>query len=149
GDDIKPEMLSLLTGLPEDKIWRTTVLLHKIGAVEFRPETRLQKKPPARPQMPAQPPPPKPAEPPKPPPVAPVTPIVKKSEEVIAPAPTPVLNKELEAKRAMKDAEISFNKAEEEYALKNYGRAAHFCKEALNYYQDARYWHLLGISYAQ
>lgn len=174
GEDMKLDTLGLLTGMPEEKILRITCLLQKIGALELRSATARRPRPAVKAAPPLQPPPPIPPPPPKPEPPIPVVakppakePAVEKPappaatpsprerkltfEEALIPVVPVVVakpEKDAVAERRNK-SEKYFQKAELEYDSGNYGKAAHFCREALQHYQDARYYHLLGASYAR
>jgi serine/threonine-protein kinase len=168
GEDMKLDTLGLLTGMPEEKILRMTCLLQKIGALELRPATVIRRpRPAAKPAPPPPPPVPRPdppaakpivvkpppsePKPEKPPPTA-TTPNTKERklsfEEVLTPTSAPKPEKDTVAERKKK-GEQYLQKAEQEYDNGNYGKAAHLCKEALQHHQDARYYQLLGASYAR
>jgi tetratricopeptide (TPR) repeat protein len=161
GEDMNLNTLTVLTGFPEERVLRMTYLLQKIGALELRSaavrQVKRARKPayprsdefrqpdPVKQQPPANPVDEKPAVEQQPPALLEKPTQAPSAEPFVA---SPTQSKEKQA-WAQKSAELCFQKAEAEYEDGNYGKAAHHCKEALQHHQDAKYYHLLGASYAR
>lgn len=151
GEDTTPATLGVLTGLPEERILRILSLLQGIGALELRsaasrPPRRIARQAPSPPRLP---PAPKMQEPAPVPPLRPEpanTAIDRKPAQQQAPAPRAEPQQVFSP--AAKAASV-FQKAEEACDAGNYGLAAHLCKEALQYQQNAEYYQLLGACYAR
>jgi serine/threonine protein kinase/Flp pilus assembly protein TadD len=148
GEDITPDTLAILTGLPEDKMLRILYLLQRIGALEFRSALAAKPKRVKRPS------------------VEPVVTRVPKTELSTKPrgdlpevktggagAPQPPVAeapiKVLSAEDKLREAEVLFHKAEEACDSGNYGMAAHLCKEAIEMHVAPEYYQLLGAAYAR
>lgn len=176
GDDISPETLGMLTGLPEEKLYRILYLLQRIGALEFRSAVhrkprRVQRFAPVaipQPQTVAPVAPVPPAPMPAPAVAVPVAPAPAAAVRPAAPAPITVVNEPprptvplepapvpgrssipgVDPEWKIRKAEALYQKAEEACDLGNYGMAAHICKEALSYHEWAACYNLLGAAYA-
>lgn len=158
GEDISPETLGMLTGLPEEKLYRILYLLHRIGALEFRSAAvrkprRIQRAA-SLPVAASQP-----IETINPVPVVkvPTAPVraVTETPKPTAPVqqqtpPAASANpvKEISPEWKINKAEELYRKAEEACDLGNYGMAAHLCKEALGYHEWAACYNLLGAAFA-
>ena len=163
GEDMKPSTLQLLTGLSEERVLRIVSLLQSIGAIELRPVVvtkaeRTFRKPAAPIPRPVAPssnrkeatqrekiaPAPVPSHAPAPaPPNVPEAMKKVRVEEVL----TPVEQRRPPGDPGRIQANIYFQQAQKEYDAGNYGKAAHLCREALQYRNAPEYFHLLGVSY--